>query len=973
MQAQLFAFLLGFISLTYQLVIVREFASFYASNELIIGSIMACWLLLTGIASTCNKLRINPLALAFILIFYPLSSLIALRFLHAGFFAVLTIDPLTSLLLSLITLLPFCFAVGYSLPQLVNAGKQFPNSSFSSIYAWDSLGSVGACICYSLLLADWFSPLQILSLGSIIILLLSGASFSKSAAYTPKALSYFTLFIFIIIFAWSRNIELFTTGLSYPQQDLQNVTFSQHGYIVQTKQQSTSSVFVNSQLLSTDSVSLETEEQAHYILAQREQVKRMLLVSGGSNSLFTELLKYPLLKIDYLESDPDLAAIIQATISDKYKSRLTFYAEDPYKFLSHATEQYDIIMLALPTPSSFYINRLYTTEFFSMLYPHLSADGIVALRLSANINYLTPEVSALISSIYKALAENFKNNLLLPGSHVYLLASQGRLNPDIAALPAISALKPFFLTPDYLRSIITLERLADLQSALLQNAPVNSNFSPVAYWHYARIWLSQFSQSAWWYLFCALLGGALLALAKLHTKSTVLAFSCSTTSFACLGLSLLLLFSYQILSGHSFADLGLLFGAYLSGSFCGSYFQINATVTKRKQILGADALVLLLSLLLPTIIFALSRSYQLSSYYILLIVAALNFSLGAIQAWQLRAISQTLSTDLREAASFIFALDFLAAALGAFSISALLLPLIGFKACAYVFCSLKVLSLCVLYLSAPINSPTEASPKRKWLGLAFSLAVLALLGALLLSDSTYQYINAFTLNPNYHLWLIALMIAAIVAIVITLDSSVELEAQLTALPRSNGLVIFRWLYFLSFLPALIYPLFRCVFKIPFLFCHVCPQRCVFGHLRPYLIPWALTINLERRKWCYNLCPLGTLQECQAKATKSQNYVHSVLGKFLDFLPYVILALTVVIYLVVWGGDKAAVNSLSSSWYEYFYAGSNDPQTLVIVSVIMLLIIGLFRRRSFCSLLCPAGALSGLLLKMQRLMSHKRRG
>ena len=72
------------------------------------------------------------------------------------------------------------------------------------------------------------------------------------------------------------------------------------------------------------------------------------------------------------------------------------------------------------------------------------------------------------------------------------------------------------------------------------------------------------------------------------------------------------------------------------------------------------------------------------------------------------------------------------------------------------------------------------------------------------------------------------------------------------------------IYFILFLPIAAIPFIKCYFKIPFIFCKACPRKCVFGELRPFIIPSFLLLNLDKRFWCYKLCPCGILQDYQTK-------------------------------------------------------------------------------------------------------------
>ena len=91
--------------------------------------------------------------------------------------------------------------------------------------------------------------------------------------------------------------------------------------------------------------------------------------------------------------------------------------------------------------------------------------------------------------------------------------------------------------------------------------------------------------------------------------------------------------------------------------------------------------------------------------------------------------------------------------------------------------------------------------------------------------------------------------------------------------------------------VIFFPIFRCYFKIPYLFCHVCPRQCAFGYLRPYLVPAALLMNIEKRFWCFHCCPIGPSFDCQARVSSKPLR----LPRFVKTLPILVLIFWIGVY------------------------------------------------------------------------------
>ncbi|MBD3260219.1 MAG: 4Fe-4S binding protein [Candidatus Altiarchaeales archaeon] len=150
-------------------------------------------------------------------------------------------------------------------------------------------------------------------------------------------------------------------------------------------------------------------------------------------------------------------------------------------------------------------------------------------------------------------------------------------------------------------------------------------------------------------------------------------------------------------------------------------------------------------------------------------------------------------------------------------------------------------------------------------------------------------------------------------------------------------------YYIFFLALWLMPFLRCRFKVPFLFCHACPGKCAWGFYRSSFIPVFLALNLDRRFWCWRLCPLGQIQDKVFRGSGVS--VPAQAG----YLRYVVLLFTVLVLAL----------GLSHT-YKAAYVYS----ALSLGLLFFLLGGSFFVRRSFCTYLCPVGAFSDLVLEVE---------
>jgi len=70
-------------------------------------------------------------------------------------------------------------------------------------------------------------------------------------------------------------------------------------------------------------------------------------------------------------------------------AHVTIIPADGRRYITDSNKQYSAILLDLPEPDTFQINRFYTSEFFARNQKILKEDGILSFSLIANPNYLS--------------------------------------------------------------------------------------------------------------------------------------------------------------------------------------------------------------------------------------------------------------------------------------------------------------------------------------------------------------------------------------------------------------------------------------------------------------------------------------------------------------------------------------------------------------------------------------------------------
>jgi hypothetical protein len=228
--------------------------------------------------------------------------------------------------------------------------------------------------------------------------------------------------------------------------------------------------------------------------------------------------------------------------------------------------------------------------------------------------------------------------------------------------------------------------------------------------------------------------------------------------------------------------------------------------------------------------------------------------------------------------------------------------------------------------------------------LILMLALVGLLGFLIINEATNETIYSISLNSAYAVVIFVLMALGILAAldIITIHGIKKKFSD--------------WLYFIIFLPLVLYSVFRCYFKIPWIFCHICPRKCVWGSLRPYVVPGAVLMNFQQRFWCFNYCPVGKLQDEQAKCCKKK----IVLPKWASWVRYLVLVAIIIVYFV------SLVEAKSKGLSAMFMFKNVFSTSIVVLAVgLVVLLISFFIHRFFCNYICPIGCVGDLVLKAER--------
>jgi len=757
---------MGAFAIIAQVLFIREFLVVFYGNELCLGMIFASWLAgITLGAWVGSKVRLNFLnSLSALVILLILMSTILPPFIYLiritrEIFGILPgqFIPFPFMFgASMIFISPFSFLIGFIFPVACKAYVELGGESAVGIgwvYILEAVGSIIGGLVMTFYLILFLKHFQIIGIVSLLILgnalALSLKLRSKPAARILGVLCLALIIIYGYLFlshslgkideltelkrwyAFSKGMKLIDSRDSRYQNIIVALEADQYN------------VYGNGQYFSSFPDEYYSATFAHLILTQHPNPQRVLFIGGGAGGILREILRHPIRSLDFVELDPELITTIYKYLPSEDKEalgdeRVHVHYSDGRRYLKENTQQYDMIILNIPDPSTAMLNRFYTVEFFREAQQRLKNDGILVTNVSAGVNYIGREVGDYTGSVYQTLLKVFPYVLVTPGDVNYFFATSapGITTSDTRILASRYVHRgiqiPFF-SQYHFQMLLPPDRVKFIQDALnrMELMPLNTDLKPITYFYNLVLWAifsggrEKFSIGflqgvariqTWWFLlplFIFFVIRATYVHLKKEKMDRHLTFNClfaiTTTGFAGLALEIVIIFSFQSIYGYVYQKIGLIVALFMVGLACGGYgmnLMIQRGYWRWTEILMANELMIFAyAVALPHVFKAFATTGSLgplsfgSEYVFMILVAIIGFLTGFEFPLVSKIISE-LGMETGRVAGMIDSFDHLGACLGGFFAGSFLVPLFGTEGSCYLIGALNLLSFIFLLFSS---------------------------------------------------------------------------------------------------------------------------------------------------------------------------------------------------------------------------------------------------------------------------------
>ena len=767
-----------------QVVLIREFLNIFYGNELCLGIVFGAWFLGIAIGAFVGAKIEHTFKHAFtvfmitlmVLCFVLPIQIVFVRgirgLLSVGVGEYISILPL--LLTSIGLVLPFSFIIGFIFPfssKVILGTTRNAAVDIGVVYIIESMGNLFGGLVFSFFLVSRFHPFKIITLLNVgMFVLLTFLLFNlhrKGQVYssgeenkkTKRVLGYISLgMALVMIVVWFLPIPDSAEALSAkmrwntlnPHIELVASADSKYQHIDIGRQAEQYNIYLNGQYASAFPNEYEYAQIAHLVMTQHPSPKHVLLIGSGLGGLVSEMLLHPVAFLDYLELDQRLLQI-----SDKYlspsdrqalsDSRVTIIHQDGRYYVKNTPKRqyYDVILVNTPDPSTAFLNRFYTLEFFKEAQKILKSDGVLIVSASSAVTYIGKEVGSYTGSLYRTLHEAFQGVLVTPGQANFYFACN---KDDITTLNIEtlmeryrkSQVKSDYFSEYLFYTLLQPEQVKFIESQLGQRKDllVNTDARPVTYFLNLVLWdsltggrlhalfhvLKDMKLQLFLIPIVIALAGRIIYVVLRQFKPNInhpesveefnpyytkqLKTNClialATTGFTGIALEIVLLYAFQNIYGYIYERMGVIVAVFMVGLAFGGY--ITNRIIQKSNLKLVNLLMVFegaigfYALVLPFIIYVLSF-YSIAAEVGLTCFIGIAGVLTGLEFPLVNKLFMQSNKDMAVSAGVTDGADHIGAFLGAILTGVIFLPLLGVFGTCLILATLNMLSLALIAFS----------------------------------------------------------------------------------------------------------------------------------------------------------------------------------------------------------------------------------------------------------------------------------
>ncbi len=739
--------IMGITATVAQVVAMRELVVVFYGNELLLGLLLAGWLLCTAAGSALAGRVAHTLVSATgafatlqvgVAIVLPITVLAARATLIAwGKSQGQVLGLLPMVLTPLVVIGPLCLLLGflYTLGCKGTAVHTTRDSlAIGRVYVLESVGATLGGLAASFVLIRYLHPFHIAALLGSLNLVASALLHLRQSR--PRALLALlgSCALIAALVASATPLHRLGNSLLWRGYRLLHSENTPYANVAVVEVERVISFFENGLISFTYPDPEAAENTVHLPLLQHPRPEEVLMVGGGLGGGLNEVLKTPSVRhVDYVELDPRLIALAREYLPMEAMApfadpRVAVHHVDGRLFVQTTPRRYDVVIIGLAEPRSTMVNRFFTREFFVQVREILKPGGVMSFAVTSSENVIGEELARFLACLRNTLAEVFPEVVVFPGGTAHFFAGlpPTRLSTDPQVLLGRlreRGVETLFVREYYLPFRLAPPRVCYLEQVLEEHAGerLNTDFAPVAYYFDMILWSRQVSpatvklldgiaRAGHWLVWVpgvavALLFGAVARLRRASAKARqwAIGWAVACAGFSGMALEIACMIAFQAVHGYVYYRVALLLTAFMAGLSAGGMMG-NARLRRGSSVLGWFKLVVAALVALPLLTLGvlhmlasmgLGAGARILGQASLPLLLLLTGSLGGYQFPLANELFARAGTRVERTAGTMYALDLAGACVGAAAAATVLIPVLGLP--------LTIAGLACLNLSALVG------------------------------------------------------------------------------------------------------------------------------------------------------------------------------------------------------------------------------------------------------------------------------
>jgi hypothetical protein len=244
-------FLIGFVSSSVQLLLIREVMNITGGYELITGTFLGSWLIGSAIGTSMGgRSLLNDIKkINLVFSFSPIFSLFFLLFFSRLFLnSGETPSFLVSMIFTFLVIIPFCITSGFTFIKLISVARSVNNFTPGRSFSIETVGGIVSGVLISVLTAGLLNTYQLL-----LLTILLSVTYVLLTYFITKSIYKFSLKILTTVFSAGIiifNPDVFFRQILHPGISVTLTKDTSYGNITKGSYNGEESLFYNQRLLS---------------------------------------------------------------------------------------------------------------------------------------------------------------------------------------------------------------------------------------------------------------------------------------------------------------------------------------------------------------------------------------------------------------------------------------------------------------------------------------------------------------------------------------------------------------------------------------------------------------------------------------------------------------------------------------------------------------------------------------------------